>query len=396
MHIHTLDQWQHSHNFAVDYQAAEKITKLVLLLTAITMVAEIIAGSLFGSMALLADGWHMATHVAAFGITVFAYHYARSHANNPRYTFGTGKVTVLGGFTSAIALAVIALVMALESVGRWFQPHQIQFNEAIWVAVLGLAVNLLSAVLLNGHSHHGHGHDHGHSHSHDDHEYEYHHEYDSHSHEYHSDDSHTHDYHGDHRRQTQGAIADHHSGIHQDTHDGRVSTLANNTAPQAHRDHNLQAAYMHVLADALTSVLAIAALVAGKLWGWVWMDAAMGVVGAVVIARWAYGLVKETGVILLDGTTDKQIKLAIAHAIEQGGDERITDLHVWNLSQDHLAATIALVTHHPQPPEHYRQRLSHIESLAHVLVEVNLCHDLTNHGSEVSCSHAWDMTSPVS
>ena len=304
MHIHTLSQWQHSHDFAVDQNQAEKNTKIVLLLTAVAMIAEIAAGTIFGSMALLADGWHMATHVAAFGITVFAYRYARNHANNPKYTFGTGKVSVLGGFTSAVALAVIAFVMALESFVRFFQPQVIQFNEAIYVAIIGLAVNLVSAFLLQDQ------HDHHHNHSHEHH----------------------------------------------------------------HRDHNLRAAYIHVLADALTSVFAIVALFSGKFLGWIWMDAVMGLVGAAVIGRWSYGLVRETGSILLDGAIDKRINLAIMNAIEEDADNRVTDLHVWNVSQHHLAATISLVTHYPQQPEYYKKLLSHIPSLSHVLVEVNHCH----------------------
>ncbi|MEO1592833.1 MAG: CDF family Co(II)/Ni(II) efflux transporter DmeF, partial [Cyanobacteria bacterium J06632_22] len=287
----------------------ERNTQIVMLITAITMVVEIIAGTVFGSMALLADGWHMATHVAAFGITVFAYRYARKHATDSRYTFGTGKVSVLGGFASAVALAVVAFVMALESIERFFQPQGIQFNEAIGVACLGLVVNLVSAWLLHGE------HDHGHHHSH----------------------------HGGH---------DHHH----------------------HTDHNLRAAYIHVLADALTSVLAIVALFAGKFFGWVWLDAAMGLVGAAVITKWAYDLLKETSSILLDGGIDKHIKLDIVSAIENNADNRVVDLHVWRISQDSLSATVSVVTHYPQKPDYYKHLLGHISSLSHVLVEVNSCH----------------------
>ncbi|MFM2063425.1 MAG: hypothetical protein RLZZ507_3095 [Cyanobacteriota bacterium] len=311
MHIHTLEQWQHSHDFSVNQNQAERNTKIVMLLTALTMVAEIVAGVIFGSMALLADGWHMATHVAAFGITIFAYQYARNNANNPKYTFGTGKVSVLGGFASAVALAVIAFVMGIESLGRFFQPQNIQFNEAIGVAIIGLVVNIASAFLLQDHHHHDH-----------------------------EDDHHHHDHH------------DHHD----------------------HQDHNLRAAYIHVLADALTSVFAIIALFAGKFLGWVWMDAAMGFVGAAVIAKWSYGLVRDTGSILLDGTVDKQTKLAIVNTIEENADNRITDLHIWYVGQHHLAATISLVTHYPQTPEYYKNLLKDIPSLAHVSVEVNHCH----------------------
>ncbi len=307
MHTHNIQKWQHTHDFSLDHSRAEKKTGIVMLLTAVTMVAEIIAGTAFGSMALLADGWHMATHVAAFGIALFTYQYARNHAKNPRYTFGTGKVSVLGGFTSAIALGVIAFLMVIESVVRLIQPETIQFNEAIYVAVIGLVVNLVSALLLQ--------------------------------------DDHDHDHH------------QHHDHAH-----------------IRHHDHNLRAAYIHVLADALTSIFAIVALFAGKFGGWVWLDAAMGIVGAVVITRWSYGLARETALILLDGAIDKQTKLAIMDAIEADADNQITDLHVWNMSQHHLAATISLVTHDPKQPEYYKNLLLHISSLVHVIVEVHHCH----------------------
>ena len=313
MHIHTLARWQHSHDFSVNQKQAEKNTKIVMFITAATMVAEIIAGTLLGSMALLADGWHMATHVAAFGITVFAYRYARRHANDARYTFGTGKVSVLGGFASAVALAVVAFVMAFESIGRFFQPQAIQFNEAIGVAILGLLVNLASAWLLHGTHDHSHGH-----------------------------------HHHDHHHDSQG----HHG----------------------HSDHNLKAAYIHVLADALTSVLAIIALFAGKYLGWIWLDAAMGLVGAAVITKWASDLVRDTSSILLDGGVDSHIKHDIMSAIENDADNCVVDLHIWHVSQNHLAATVSLVTHYPQSPEYYKNLLRHISSLAHVLVEVNSCH----------------------
>jgi len=278
-----------------------------MLLAAVTMVAEIAAGTIFGSIALLADGWHMATHVAAFGITIFAYQYARKHAANPEYTFGTGKVSVLGGFASAIALAVIAFLMALESVERFFQPQLIQFDEAIGVAILGAIVNLASAWLLHEHP------------------------------DRHPDrDCHHHHHHG--------------------------------------RDQNLRAAYVHVLADVLTSVFAIVALLSGKFLGWIWMDALMGLVGAVVIVKWACGLVNDTSAILLDSSVDKETKLDIVTAIEGDADNRVTDLHIWYVDREHLAVTIALVTHYPQAPEHYKSLLKRIPLLSHVLVEVNHCH----------------------
>ncbi len=307
MHKDRLEQWQHSHDFSISRDRAEKNTTIVMWLTAATMVAEIVAGSFFGSMALLADGWHMATHVAAFGIAVFAYRYARRHANNPKYTFGTGKVNVLGGYTSAVALAVTALTIAIESITRFFEPQEIFYNEAIAVAILGLVVNLVSAWLLQ---------------------------------DRHDDRSHHHHHHHHHH----------------------------------HQDRNLRSAYIHVLTDALTSILAIVALFAGKFLGWIWLDALIGLVGAAVISKWSYDLVRDTGVILLDGAIDKQTKLDIINAIEADADNRISDLHVWYLNNGRLAATIALVTHYPRSPEHYKSLLDGISSLAHVLVEVNPCH----------------------
>lgn len=307
MHIPALDQWQHSHNFTSDSGRAEKRTTKVMMLTAIMMVVEIVAGVVFGSMALLADGWHMATHVAAFGIALFAYRYARSHADNPQFTFGTGKVSVLGGFASAVALAVVALVMALESVMRMFVPQTIHFNQAIGVAVVGLLVNIASGLMLKDHHEHNHEHE------------------------------------------------------------------------QAHRhyDHNLRAAYLHVLADALTSVFAIVALVAGKYFGWVWLDPVMGLVGAAVITRWSYGLMRDTSHILLDGAVDEQIQSAIRRTIEQDADTRIADLHVWHIGPRHYSASLSVVSHHPRAPEHYKRLLCDIPCLAHVLIEVNQCHGKT-------------------
>ena len=334
LEIETLDQWQHSHDFGGDRSRAERRTKIVMVFTAATMVAEIAAGSVFGSMALLADGWHMATHVAAFCITIFAYQYARKHATNPRYTFGTGKVSVLGGFASAVALAVIAFLMAFESVGRFFQPHPIQFNEAIGVAFLGLVVNLVSAGLLHDdHDHHEH-----HDQKHHDQKHDRHHHHENHEH-HHENHEHHHHEHRDHAQ-----------------------------------DHNLRAAYFHVLADALTSVFAIVALFAGKFLDWVWMDALMGIVGAAVITKWAYGLVTDTSAILLDGSVDKSIKLEIVATLEAEANHRITDLHIWYINQNHLAATIALVTSSPRSPDYYKELLNRVpslSSLSHVLIEVN-------------------------
>ena len=304
MHIHTLENWQHSHDFSVKNDKGERRTKYVLILTAITMIVEIIAGSVFGSMALLADGWHMGTHVAAFMITIFAYRYARKHADNPAYAFGTGKVSVLGGFASAVALAVVALVMLVESMQRIIDPHTIQFNEAIAVASLGLLINIISAFLLKD-EHHHHHHDHG----------------------------------------------DHHH----------------------HHDHNLRAAYLHVLADALTSLLAIIALVSGKYFGWDWLDPIMGIVGAVIITRWSYGLLKQTGPILLDGSIEETYKASIKETIEKDSDNQISDIHIWKVGANHYAAIISVVTHFPKSTEYYKQLLNDFHKLSHITIEVNAC-----------------------
>jgi len=309
MHIHTLEKLQHKHDFAVKNDRGERRTRLVLALTALTMVVEIVAGSLFGSMALLADGWHMGTHVAAFMITIFAYRFARRHADNPDYSFGTGKVSVLGGFTSAVVLAVVALVMLLESVLRIIEPHTIHFNEAIAVAVTGLLVNVISALLLKDSDAHAHDHTHEHNHGHH------------------------------------------------------------------HHDHNLRAAYLHVLADALTSVLAITALVSGKFLGWTWLDPVMGMVGAVIIARWSYGLVRQTGPILLDASIDSKRQAAIRDIMENDSDNRIADIHVWKVGANDYAAIISLVTHHPKTTEYYKRLLGEFHWLSHVTIEVNECRD---------------------
>ena len=305
MHIHTLENWQHSHDFSVRNDKGEQRTKYVLILTAITMIVEIIAGSVFGSMALLADGWHMGTHVAAFMITIFAYRYARKHADNPAFAFGTGKVSVLGGFASAVALAVVALVMLIESMQRIIEPHAIQFNEAIAVACLGLFINVISAFLLKDDHHH---HDHG----------------------------------------------DHHHHHH-------------------HHDHNLKAAYLHVLADALTSLLAIIALVSGKYFGWDWLDPIMGIVGAVIITRWSYGLLKQTGPILLDGSIEETYQAAVKETIEKDSDNQISDIHIWKVGANHYAAIISLVTHFPKSTEYYKELLNDFHKLSHITIEVNAC-----------------------
>jgi len=307
MHIYNLYKWQHDHRFNVEDKRSERNTWRVIILTIVMMVIEISAGYFYGSMALLADGWHMGTHAAALGITAFTYWYARKHADNPDYSFGTGKVGVLGGFASAIVLLIVALLIAAESFDRIINPVQIYFNEALIVAVIGLVVNLISAVLLEG----------GHQHSHD-----------------HGQDSET-----------------------------------------VHHDHNLRAAYLHVIADALTSVLAIIALLCGKMFGWVIMDPVIGIVGAMVITKWSFGLLHDTSNILLDRGVGRKTVEDITAAIEADSDNRVSDIHVWIVGAHQLSAIISIVTHYPKDPEHYKKLLFGFKDLVHVTVEVNVIKD---------------------
>ncbi|HWT63768.1 MAG TPA: CDF family Co(II)/Ni(II) efflux transporter DmeF [Ochrobactrum sp.] len=308
----------HEHVFLGEaHHRNERKVWLVIALTATMMVAEIGAGSIYGSMALVADGWHMSTHAGAMLITALAYSYSRRHAHDPRFSFGTGKLGDLAGFASAVVLALIALLIGWESFLRLTNPIEISFNQAIAVAVVGLAVNLVSAWLLkDDHAHH-HGHSHHHDHDHDD-------------------------DHGHH---------DHHP---------------------AARDNNLRAAYLHVLADALTSVLAIAALLVGKSYGWLWADPLMGVVGALVIARWSWGLIRDSGQVLLDAVPEAgRIRNEIKSHIENPGDH-ITDLHIWQVGPGHHAAIVAIASHNPKLPSVYKESLGHIHGLSHVTVEVDV------------------------
>jgi len=305
MHIHSLEQWRHSHRYQIVNTRGEQRTRWVILLTLIMMVIEISAGYIYGSMALLADGWHMGTHAIALGITAFAYYFARRQASNPVYSFGTGKIGVLGGFTSAIVLAVVALLMGVESLERFLSPRAIKFNEAILVAVIGLIVNIVSALLLQEKHHHGHDHDHNHH---------------------------------NHRK---------------------------------FQDHNLRAAYFHVIADALTSVLAIVALLCGKSFGWVWMDSLMGMVGACIIIKWAHGLLFDTGKILLDRDVNQEAVEEIRSFIESDSDNRVSDIHVWRVGPQHLYAILSIVTHFQKPPDYYKELLSEYEEIVHVTIEVH-------------------------
>ena len=311
MHVDTLKQISHEHDFGGHSQDNEKRTLKVILLTGITMCVEIIAGILTGSMALLADGWHMGTHAFALGITYFAYVMARRFSGSSKFGFGTGKFGLLAGYTSALFLGGTAIYMIAESFRRFFNPVTISFDEAILVAIVGLAVNVLSIWMLHSKeaSHHGHSHHHDH---------------------------------------------DHDQGHH-------------------HHDHNLRAAYLHVLADALTSVLAIVALVSGKFLGWSFLDPVMGIVGGILIARWAWGLLRSSAFILLDGNTDSKVRDAVVNAIESDGDSRVSDLHVWPLNSNALATAITIVTRENRTPLEYGSRLAHITRLKHSTIEIHHC-----------------------
>ena len=308
MHEHQVDFWQHSHAFARINRKGERRTVAVLVLTFLTMLVEIVAGMQFHSMALLADGWHMSTHVVAFLITLVAYRYTRRHTADATFAFSAAKVGLLGGFASSIALAMVALIMVLESVERLLLPQAIQFDEAIVVACVGLLINVVCALLLGGHDHDHHDHDHDHDHKHGH-----------------------------------------------------------------HHDHNLRAAYLHVMADALTSVLAIVALLAGKFYGWDWLDAVMGFVGALVILAWAWGLIAETSPVLLDHSIGHDGQQRIQTALEADGETRVTDLHVWRVGSGHYAAIIAVVSCQPQSPQYYKQLVAPLLRLDHVTVEVSCC-----------------------
>lgn len=288
-------QWEHSHDFGIDNHHNKSKVKVVFWLTTVIMVLEIGAGTWTGSMALLADGWHMGTHSAAFLITIFAYSYAKKHANNKSFSFGTGKVNSLGGFASAIALAIVALMMIIESTQRLIEPQSIHFNEAIVVAIVGLVVNIASVFIL-----------------HDDH---------------------------------------HHHGEH-------------------HHDHNMKAAYFHVLADTLTSLLAIVALLVGKYIGLLWMDPLMGIVGAIVILRWSYGLIKESSDILLD----KSIKESTLEKISDALNEKntvINDIHVWRIASNDHAAILSVSSEQPLDSDEYNSILKRfLPQLSHTSIEI--------------------------
>jgi cation diffusion facilitator family transporter len=308
MHTHSLDRWHHAHVFLGEkHDRHERRTWFVVALTAATMVAEVTGGTLFGSMAVVADGVHMSTHVAALAIAALAYRFARRHVADARFSFGTGKLGELAAFASALILLLIALLIAYESITRFFNPIAIKYDEAIAVACIGLTVNLVSAWLLSDEDHH-------HAHAHDD---------------------------DDH----------HHS-----------------------HDHNIRAAYIHVLADAVTSVLAICGLLMGRFYGLVWMDALVGIVGAGVIISWGIGLIRSSGTVLLDVVPSHGLADRVRARLEVG-DDLVADLHLWQLGPGHAGVIASVVTEHPQPPQAYKARLAGIAGLSHVTIEVHPCLD---------------------
>ncbi len=310
MDSENLERWRHSHQFGGDSSHGEKATRGVALLTACMMVAEIVMGWRLHSMALLADGWHMGTHVLALGVALGAYMFSRRYRGDARFTFGTGKIPTLAAYTSALGLGAVGVFMAVQSAERFFVPLTIHYNEAIAIAAVGLGVNVLSAFLLQGNHSHGSSHHHGHGDGH------------------------------------------HHA------HGG---------------DLNLRAVYLHVIADAFTSVLAIVALAGGKFWGWVWLDPAMGIVGSAVVIQWSWSLLRQAGTSLLDRSIDEAGLAEIREAMEADGDALVADLHAWRIGPDQVAVIVSLVAHQPKSPEHYRSRIAQHEELVHVTIEVNPC-----------------------
>lgn len=324
MHDHSSDGFIHPHVFLGRHHAAnERRTLIVVALTSAMMVAEIGGGAIFGSMAVIADGLHMSTHAAALGVAALAYVYARRHASDPRFAFGTGKFGDLAAFASGLALAMVALFIAYEAIGRLIHPRPIAYDEALALAAIGLCVNLASAWLLRDEDH-----DHArHAHLHDD-------------------------------------PADHHAHHH-----------AHGDAPRhshSDTDHNLRAAYVHVIADAATSLLAIGGLFLARNLRLIWMDPVVGLVGTAVILSWAYGLLRDAGGILLDVTPDERLCEAIKSRLETDGDF-VSDLHLWRLGPGHRAAIISIVSDHPKSPQEHKARLADLPGLSHVTIEVLTC-----------------------
>jgi cation diffusion facilitator family transporter len=308
MHNHSVKAWQHEHVFLGErHEQRERRTWFVVGLTSLMMVAEIVGGIMYGSMALVADGWHMSTHAAALAIAALAYGFARTHAHDPRFAFGTGKLGELAGFSSAIILAMIALMIGYESVVRLIHPVAIDYNEALLIASLGLMVNLASAWLLRDDDHH-HGHE------------------------------------------------DHHQHV------------------KHHDDHNWRAAYIHVIADAMVSVLVISGLFVARSFGWAWIDPLVGIAGMFVIASWAWGLIQSSGAVLLDTVPTSKLPDLIRDRLENEGD-KISDLHLWRVGPGHMAVIVSVVSDRPQAPAAYKARLRDLAGISHLTVEVHACSD---------------------
>lgn len=318
-------RWEPSHDYRPLETAAERQAWRVAALTGATMLVEIVAGYAFNSMALLADGWHMASHMLAIGLTALAYLLARRYANDPRFAFGTWKIEVLAGFASALLLLVVVAMLAFESFWRLLQPQVIAFDMALWVAVVGLLVNLVSAWLLR--DSHDHAHGPGHEHA-----------------------------------------AVHAQGDHDHDHDHAAAA-----ASSSGKDLNRHAAFIHVLADALTSVAAILALAGGMWLGWNWLDPLMGVIGALIIAVWAKGLLIETAKVLLDREMDSPVVERVRSALAQEADAEVADLHVWRVGRAQFACIVSVITHGDSSADRYKARLAGIAELVHVTVEVNRC-----------------------
>ena len=332
----SIDDLRHEHYFLGDaHEHNERKTWIVIGITTAMMVTEIVGGIWFGSVALIADGLHMSTHTGALLIAALAYSYSRRYAHDHRFAFGTGKLGDLAAFSSAIVLAMVALIIVYESIERFFHPVEIAFGEAIPIAFLGLAVNLVSAFLLrDDHHHHGHGHDNDHEH-------------DDHDHDDHEHHDHAHDHKHDH---------DHHDHGH-DRH------------AAYRRDNNLRAAFVHVATDVVVSVLVIVGLFAARALNWLWLDPAVGLLGAAVVGIWAFSLVRSAGAVLLDMSPDPTLPQKIADRLEQNGD-RIFDLHLWRVGPGHVAGIVSLVSSQPQGPGVYKKRLADLRSLSHVTIEV--------------------------
>jgi cation diffusion facilitator family transporter len=320
-HVHAIDPFIHDHVYLGEHhERNERKTWWVIGLCGVMMIAEIVGGLYFGSMALIADGLHMSTHAGALLIAAFAYTYARRHALDTRFAFGTGKLGELAAFSSALILAMIALLIGYESITRLIHPVHIDFDQALAIAGLGLCVNLSSAWLLrddHDHTHHGHGH-----------------------------------------------VLSHDDAAHHDHHHG-----------DDHRhDLNMRAAYVHVVADAAISVLAIVGLLAGRELGWNWMDPLMGIIGMCVIANWSYGLLKAAGGVLLDMSGNPLLAQQIRQRLEREGD-RVADLHLWRLGPGHNAVIATIVTAEPAPASTYKSRIAELTGLSHITVEVEKCPD---------------------